>query len=50
MLYLGICVFGKHIPLPFAKLQTGQVNPLLVATMPLYLNALSGDGATFKMI
>lgn len=32
MLYLGIFVFGKHIPLPFAKLQTGQVNPLLVAT------------------
>ena len=32
MLYLGIFVFGKQIPLPFAKLQTGQVNPLLVAT------------------
>ncbi|CDR72981.1 hypothetical protein LDBUL1519_01400 [Lactobacillus delbrueckii subsp. bulgaricus CNCM I-1519] len=30
--YLGIFVFGKHISLPFAKLQTGQVNPLLVAT------------------
>ena len=32
MLYLGIFVFGKHISLPFAKLQTGQVNQLLVAT------------------
>lgn len=32
LLYLGIFIFGKHIPLPFAQTHTGTVNALLVAT------------------
>lgn len=32
LLYLGIFIFGKHIPLPFVQTHTGTVNALLVAT------------------